>query len=78
MSYGWIVLVAGVALVIYFDFKTEASWMAKAVVSGLLIFSFASIFYWIPVNPWIGFFSLVALSIFIIFYRKVQQARSGK
>jgi hypothetical protein len=74
MPYGIIVLITGAALVLYFDFATEASWIAKAVVFGLLIFSFASIFHWIPVNPVIGLFLLVALGIFIIFYRFVQQA----
>ena len=37
MPYGFIVLVAGIALVAYFDFATEASWITKAVVSGLYI-----------------------------------------
>jgi len=78
MPYGLIVLVASVALVAYFDFATEASWITKAVVSGIFIFSFASCFGWIAVNSLIGLFLLVALSIFIIFYRLVQQARSGK
>ena len=37
MPYGFMVLVAGTALVAYFDFATEASWITKAVVSGLYI-----------------------------------------
>ena len=78
MPYGLIVLVASVALVAYFDFATKASWITKAVVSGLFIFCFASIFGWIAFNSLIGFFLLVALSVFIIFYRTVQKARSGK
>ena len=79
MPYGFIVLVASVALVAYFDFATEASWITKAVVSGIFIFSFASCFGWIAaVNSLVGLFLLVALGIFIIFYRLVQQARSGK
>lgn len=78
MPYGLIVLFAGIALVAYFDFATEASWMTKTVVSGLFIFSLASWFGWIAVNSLIGLFLLVALSIFIIFYRIVRQARSGK
>jgi hypothetical protein len=75
MPYGMIIVVASVALVAYFDFATDASWITKAVVSGLFIFSFASCFGWITVNSLIGLFSLVALSIFIIFYRALQQAR---
>ena len=37
MPYGFMVLVAGIALVAYFDFATKASWITKAVVSGLYI-----------------------------------------
>jgi len=78
IPYGIIVLVASVALVAYFDFYSKASWIAKAVVSGLFIFCFASWFGWIALNPLIRLFLLVALSIFIIFYRMREQARSGK
>jgi hypothetical protein len=78
IPYGIIVLVGSIALVVYFDFATEASWIAKVVVSGLFIFCMASWFGWIAVNPLVRLFLLVALSIFIIFYRMVQQARLGK
>lgn len=78
MPYGIIVLVASIALIAYFDFASQASWLAKIVVSALFLFSFASWHGWIAVNPLIGLFLLVAVSIFIIFYRIVQQARSGK
>lgn len=78
MPYGLIVLIAGAALVAHFTFFAEASWISKAVVSGLGIFSFASIFGWIPVRSLIGLFLLVALSIFIIFYRMVHDATSRK
>jgi len=78
MPYGFIILVASAALVAYFDFATEASWITKAVVSGLFIFCFASFFGWIAFNSLIGLFVLVGLSIFIIFYRLWQQARSSK
>ena len=37
MPYGFIVLVVGIALVAYFDFATEATWITKAVVSSLYI-----------------------------------------
>jgi hypothetical protein len=78
MPYGLIVLIASVALVAYFIFATKASWIGKAVVFGLFIFSFASIYGWIPVRSLIGLFTLVALSIFIIFYRTWQNVTPGK
>ena len=78
IPYGIIVLVASIALVVYFDFATEASWIAKVVISGIFIFCMASWFGWIAVNSLIGLFLLIALSIFIIFYRMAQQARLGK
>jgi uncharacterized membrane protein len=78
IPYGIIVLIASIALVVYFDFATEASWIAKVAISGIFIFCMASWFGWIVVNPLIRLFLLVALSVFIIFYRMVQQARAGK
>jgi uncharacterized membrane protein len=78
MPYGLIVLLGSVALVAYFDFATKALWMAKTMVSGLFLFSFASWHGWVAINPLIGLFLLVALSIFIIFYRAWQKARAGK
>jgi hypothetical protein len=78
IPYGIIVLVLSIALVAYFDFYSKASWMAKAVVSGISIFCFASWFGWISFNPLIRLFLLVALSIFIVFYRMVEQVRAGK
>jgi hypothetical protein len=78
MPYGWIVLVASVALVVYFDFKTRASWITKVIVSGLFLFCVASFFGWIAVHPLIRLFLMVGLSIFIIFYRIVQQTRTSK
>ena len=78
MPYGLIVLVASIALVAYFDFATKARWIAKAVVSGIFLFSLASYRGWIGVNSLIGLFLLVALSTFIIFYRAWQQARLSK
>jgi hypothetical protein len=78
MGYSIIVLVASAALVVYFVFATEASVISKAVVSGLFAFSFACVF-WIRGWSFIGLFLLIALSIFIIFYRAWQEARySGK
>ena len=62
IPYGIIVLVAGLALVVYFDFATEASWVAKVVITGIFIFCMASWFGWIAVNPLIGLFLLVSLA----------------
>jgi hypothetical protein len=73
MGYSIIVLVASIALVAYFIFATEASFMSKAVVAGLLGFSFACI-YWIQGWSLVGLFLLVALSVFIVLYRAWQQA----
>jgi hypothetical protein len=77
MLYGFIVLIASVGLIIYFDFATEASAIFKAIVSGIFVFCMACFFGWIPGGSLIGLFLLVALSIFIILYRAFQQAKSG-
>jgi heme O synthase-like polyprenyltransferase len=77
MPYGFIVLAAGAALVLWFDFATEASWIGKAVVSGLFLFALASMFGWVAVNPLIGWLLLAALGIFVVFYRIWRQARLG-
>lgn len=78
MPYGFIVLIASIGLVAYFDFATKASWITKTIVSGLFILCIASFFGWIGVNSLIGLFLLVALSIFIIFYRMVRQAHDSR
>jgi hypothetical protein len=78
MPYGLIVWIAGATLVIHFNFATEASWITKAVVSVLALFSFASYFGWIPVRSLVGMFVLVVLSIFLIFYRMIHDATSGQ
>ncbi len=79
MPYGLIVLFGSLGLVAYFDFATEASWIAKAVVSGIFVFCLASFLGWIAsVSPLIGLFLLVGLSIFITLYRAWQRARQGK
>jgi len=78
MPYGLIVLIASTALVAYFDFATEALWITKAVVSGIYLFCFASLLGWIPCGPLIRMFLLVAVSVFIIFYRTYQEAKSGR
>ena len=76
MGYSIIVVVAGVALVAYFIFATEAPLVSKAAVFGLFAFSFAGIF-WIRGWSLVGMFLLVALGIFIVCYRACQQARGS-
>lgn len=78
MPYGFIVLFASIALVAYFDFATEATWLTKSLVSGLFIFCFATFFGWIAFNSLINLFLLVGLSTYIIFYRAWQQAHSSR
>jgi len=78
MPYGLIVLFTSVALIAYFVFMTDACWITKVVVSGIFIFCLASRFGWIACDPLVTLFLLVALSVFIIFYRTWQQAKTGK
>jgi len=79
MPYGIIVLIASVALVAYFDFATKASWIAKAAVSVIFVICFGTVLGWIAgINYLVALYLLIALSIFVLFYRTVQQARSGK
>jgi hypothetical protein len=78
MPYGIIILAASIVLVAWFDFATEASWISKGIVSGLFLFCIGSLFGWIHIHPLVRLFLLVALSIFIIFYRTLRQGRPGK
>lgn len=78
LPYGLIVLVAIIALVAYLDLVTDASWITKAIVTGLFLFSFAPIYKWIPTLLPLGLFLRVALGIYIVFYRAWQEARWGK
>jgi hypothetical protein len=79
LPYGLIVLVASIALVVYFDFVTEASWINKAVVSVLFLFTFTPFIYsWTHSTLPLGLFLRVAVGIYIIFYWKWQAAKLGK
>lgn len=79
LPYGLVILFGSIGLVAYFDFVTRASWVAKVIVSGIFIFSLESYLGRLhAINSLVGSFLLVALSIFIIFYRIFEQARSGK
>jgi hypothetical protein len=74
MGYSIIVLVASVALVVYFVFATDASFISKTVVAGLFVFGSAC-FLWIRGWSLIGVFLLLGLSLFIALYHAWQQAR---
>lgn len=78
IPYGLIVLIASIALVVWFDFLTEASWISKVIVSVLFLLTFGPFFHWLGVSSLVGLFLRVAISIFIIFYRMLLQARLGK
>ena len=83
MPYGLIILFGSIALIIYFDLVTEASWLAKAIVSVIFFFSLALYLGWLHYIDSIaarvvGRFLLVGVSIFIIFYRTWEQNRAGK
>jgi hypothetical protein len=78
MPYALIVVLASIALVAYFVFVTEASWITKAVVSGIFIFCMASRFGWIACSPLVSQFLLIALNVFILVYRTWEQAKTGQ
>jgi len=78
MPYGLIAIFASVLLVLYFVFLTEASWIIKAVVSGIFIFCTTSFFGWVVCNPLVTLFLRVGLCVFIVFYRTYQQAKISK
>jgi hypothetical protein len=78
MPYGLIILFASITLVAQFICLMEASRIAKVVVAGIFIFCMASRFGWIHCNPIASQFLLVAVSLFIIFYRTWHQAKTGK
>lgn len=78
IPYGLIVLIASIALVIWFDLFTEASWISKAIVSTLFLLTFGPFFHWLGISSLVGLFLRVAISIFIIFYRTLLRAGVGK
>ena len=74
MGYSIIVLVASIALFVWFIFATKAALLMKAGVSGAFAFSFFCLF-WKREWSLAGLFLLVAVNIFIVLYRVCQQAR---
>ena len=75
MPYSLIVLVASVGLLAYFVFATEATAASKTVVAGLYAFSFYCMF---RMHFLVGLFLLVALNIYVLFYRVWYQAHLGE
>jgi len=76
MPYGFIVLIAVVALTLYFVFATSASVISKVLVLGVLGFCLAC-FFWLHRFTLAALFIMVGLGIFISFHRIVAQARSS-
>ena len=67
MPYGLIVLVASIALTVVYVFVTDASYWSKALVTALLLVSFAWRY---------GFFLRVALGVFLSLYCTYLKSRS--
>jgi hypothetical protein len=76
VPYGYIVIVAVVALTLHFVFTTSASIAIKSIALGVLAFCLACLF-WLHRFSMAALFLLVALGIFISFYRIWAQARSS-
>jgi len=76
MPYGYIVIIAVIALTLYFVFATAASFIAKALVLGVLGVGLVGLF-WLPQYSLAALLLMVGLGIFISFYRICAQARSS-
>jgi hypothetical protein len=76
MPYGYIVLVAVIALTLYYVFATSASVISKVLVLGVLGFCLAC-FFWLHRFMLADLFLMVGLGVFISFYRIIAQARSS-
>ncbi len=76
MPYGYIVLVAVIALTLYYVFATSASVISKVLVLGVLGFCLAC-FFWLHRFMLAALFLMVGLGVFISFYRIIAQARSS-
>lgn len=76
MPYGYIVIVAVIALTWYYVFATDASLVSKALVAGVLGFCLACLFWWHRFSL-AAFFLMVGLGIYISFYRIYEQSRSS-
>ena len=68
MPYGYIVVVAVLALTLYYVFATDASLISKVLVVGLLGFCLACLFWWHRFSL-AALLLMVGLGIFISFYR---------
>jgi hypothetical protein len=76
MPYGYIVIIAVIALTLYYVFATAASLVSKALVLGVLGVCLAC-FFWLPRFSLAALFLMVGLGIFISLYRICAQAGSS-
>ncbi|MGA3284967.1 MAG: hypothetical protein ABSD57_10985 [Verrucomicrobiota bacterium] len=76
MPYGYIVIIAMMALTLYLVFATAVSLIAKALVLGVLGACLACLF-WLPRFSLAALLLMVGLGIFISLYRICAQARSS-
>jgi hypothetical protein len=68
MSYGYIVIIAVIALTLYFVFATKAWLIAKALVLVVLGACLAALF-WFPEFSLAALLLMIGLGIFLSFYR---------
>src|SRR5260370_19404990 len=76
MGYGYIVIIAVIALTLYYVLLSAASSVSKVVVVGVLVICLACLF-WLHRYTLAALFGLVGLGVFISFYRIREQARSS-
>lgn len=76
MPYGYIVIIAVIALTLYYVFATVASLISKVLVLGVLGVCLVFLF-WLHRFSLAALFLMVGLGIFISLYRICAQARSS-
>jgi len=76
MPYGYIVIVAVIALTLYYVLATAASFVSKAVVLGVLGVCLVCLF-WLHRFSLAAMLLMVGLGIFISLYQICAQARSS-
>jgi hypothetical protein len=76
MPYGYIVIVAVIALTVYYVFLSEASLVSKIVVAGILGICLLDLYWLHKFGLW-DLFLMVGLGIYISMYRLYAKARSS-
>ena len=76
MPYRYIVLIAAIALTLYYILRSPASLVSKLLVLGVLGFCLGCFFWWHRFTL-AALFLMVGLGIFVSFYRSCAQARSS-